>query len=163
MRNQAFRLTNVKIEKGQMNQRDFFWVGYSIISIAETASKKTGALVRSVKPLSSEFLLYLYKSTIRPCIAYCCHLRTGAANCFLDMLYKLPKWVCRAVSPTLAASPEPLPHCQNVASIWFMIDVTLEEDIYLSWLIWYLLLILVGSLFFILIICMIFCHHFWMF
>ena len=41
------------------------WGSY-IISIAKTASKKIGALIRSMKFLSSEVALYLYKSTIRP-------------------------------------------------------------------------------------------------
>ena len=98
------------------------------------ASKKAGALVLSMKSLSSEFLLYLYESTIRPCMDYCSHIRTGAADYFLDMLDKLPQRVCRAVGPTLAAFPEPLGHCQNVVSIRFLIDETLE-DIQLSWLI----------------------------
>ena len=39
------------------------WGSY-IISIAETASKKIGALICSMKFLSPEVGLYLYKSTI---------------------------------------------------------------------------------------------------
>ena len=46
----------------------------SIISIAKTASKEIGALVRSMKFLSPEVALYLCKSTIRPCMEYCCHV-----------------------------------------------------------------------------------------
>ena len=49
------------------------WGSY-IISIAKTASKKIGALIRSMKFLSPEVALYLYKSTIHPCIEYCCHV-----------------------------------------------------------------------------------------
>ena len=41
------------------------WGSY-IISIAKTASKKIGALLHSMKFLSSEVALYCYKSTIRP-------------------------------------------------------------------------------------------------
>ena len=52
--------------------------GYYIISIAKTASKKIGALIRSMKFLSPEVALYLYKSTIRPCMEYCCHVWAGA-------------------------------------------------------------------------------------
>ena len=48
------------------------WGSY-IISIAKTASKEIGALIRSMKFLSSEVALCLYKSTIRPCMEYCCH------------------------------------------------------------------------------------------
>ena len=40
------------------------WGSY-IVCIAKTASKKTGALIRSMKFLSPEVVLYLYKSTIR--------------------------------------------------------------------------------------------------
>ena len=36
--------------------------------IAKTASKNIGALIRSIKFLSPEVALYLYKSTIRPCM-----------------------------------------------------------------------------------------------
>ena len=39
------------------------WGSY-IISIAKTASKKIGALIHSMKFLSPEVALYLYKSTI---------------------------------------------------------------------------------------------------
>ena len=48
--------------------------GCYIISIAKTASKKIGALIRSMKFLFPEVALYLYKSTIRPCMEYCCHV-----------------------------------------------------------------------------------------
>ena len=48
--------------------------GSHIIPIAKTASKKIGALIRSMKFLSPEVTLYLYKSTIRPCMEYCCHV-----------------------------------------------------------------------------------------
>ena len=40
--------------------------GSSIISVAKTASKKIGALIHSMKFLSPEVALYLYKSTICP-------------------------------------------------------------------------------------------------
>ena len=43
------------------------WGSY-IVSIAKTTSKKIGALIRSMKFFSPEVALYLYKSTIRPCI-----------------------------------------------------------------------------------------------
>ena len=78
------------------------WGSY-IDSIAKTASKKIGALVRSMKFLSPEFALYLFKSTIRPCMEYCCHVCAGAPSCYLELLDKLQKWICRAVVPSLAA------------------------------------------------------------
>ena len=42
--------------------------GFYIISITKTAFKKIGALIRSIKFLSPVVALYLYKSTIRPCM-----------------------------------------------------------------------------------------------
>ena len=79
------------------------WGSY-IISIAKTASKKIGGLIRSMKFLSPEVALYLYKSTIRPCMEYCCHVWAGAPSCYLEMLDKLQKRICVAVGPSLAAS-----------------------------------------------------------
>ena len=70
------------------------WASY-IVSIAKTASKKIGALIRSMKFLSPEVVLYLYKSTIRPCMEYCCHVWAGAPICYLDLLDKLQKQICR--------------------------------------------------------------------
>ena len=52
------------------------WGSY-IISIAKTASKKIGALIRSMKFLSPEVALNLYKSTIRPCVEYCYYIWAG--------------------------------------------------------------------------------------
>ena len=42
--------------------------GSCIISITNTACKKIGALIRSMKFLSPDVALHLYKSTIRPCM-----------------------------------------------------------------------------------------------
>ena len=92
------------------------WASY-IISITKTASRKIGALIRSMKFFSSEVALYLYKSTIRSCMEYCCHVWAGAPSCYLDLLDKLQKRICRIVGPSLAASLEPLAHRRNVASL----------------------------------------------
>ena len=92
------------------------WGSY-IVSIAKTASKKIGALIRSMKFLPPEVVLYLYKSTIQPCMEYCCHVWTDAPSCYLKLLDKLQKWICRTVGPSLAASLEPLAHRRNAASL----------------------------------------------
>ena len=76
--------------------------GSYIISIAKTASKNIGALMRSMKFLSSEVALYLYKSTIRPCMEYCCHVWAGAPSWYLGFLDKLQNRICRTVGPSLA-------------------------------------------------------------
>ena len=67
--------------------------------------------------LSPEFALYLFKSTIQPCMKYCCHVWAGAPSYYLELLDKLQKQICRTVGPSLAASLELLAHCQNVASL----------------------------------------------
>ena len=92
------------------------WGSY-IVSIAKTASKKIGALIRSMKFLSPEVALYLYKSNIRSCMEYCCHVWAGAPSCYLELLDKLQKRICRTVGPSLASSLEPLAHRRNVASL----------------------------------------------
>ena len=88
------------------------WGSY-IVSIAKTAFKKIGALIRSVKFLSPDVALYLYKSTIRPCMEYSCHVWAGAPSCYLELLDKLQKRICGTVGPSLAASLEPLAHHRN--------------------------------------------------
>ena len=92
------------------------WGSY-IVSIVKTASKKSRALIHSMKFLSPEGTLYLYKSTIQPCMEYCCHVWAGAPSCYLELLDKLQKWICRTVGPSLAASLVPLVHSRNVADL----------------------------------------------
>ena len=92
------------------------WGSYNI-SVTKTASKKIGALIRSVKFRSPEVALYLYKSTICPCMDYCCHVWADAPSCYLELLDKLQKRICRTVGPSLATSLEPLAHRRNVASL----------------------------------------------
>ena len=96
------------------------WGSY-VICIAKTASKKMGALIRSVKFLSPEVALYLYKSTIRRYMEYCCHVWAGAPSCYLELLDKIQKRMCRTVGPSLAASLEPL-----------TLDIT-SVDVHLNW------------------------------
>ena len=84
----------------------------------KTPSKKTGILICSMKFLSPEVALYLYKSTICPCMEYCHHVWVGAPGCYLELLDKLATKICRTVVvPLLAASLEPLAQHQNVARL----------------------------------------------
>ena len=48
---------------------------------------------------------------------YCCHVWADAPSCYLELLDKLQKRICRAVGPSLAASLEPMAYHQNVASL----------------------------------------------
>ena len=105
-----------------------------------------------MKFLSPEVALYLYKSTIRPCMEYCCHVWAGAPSCYLELLDKLQKQICRTVCPSLAASLEPLPHRQNVASLSLFCRYYFLQN----WFNWFRFLFFKGGLLVILIDCMIF-------
>ena len=93
------------------------WGPYNI-SVAKTASKKIGALNLSIKFLSPQVALYLYKSAMWPCMEDCCHVWDGAPSCYLELLDKLQKRTCKNVGPSLATSLEPLlAHRRNAASL----------------------------------------------
>ena len=64
--------------------------GSCIICITKTASKKIVALTRSMKCLSPEVTLYLYKATLRPCMEYCSVLG-GDPGHSLESLDKLQR------------------------------------------------------------------------
>ena len=87
------------------------------ISIAKTASKKIGALIHSMKFLSPEVALYLYKSTIRPFMVYCSHVWAGTPSCYPELLDKLQKRICRTVGPSFATSIEALAYRRNEGSL----------------------------------------------
>ena len=89
----------------------------TLLLVPPNVSKKIGALIHSMKFLSPEVALYLYKSTIWPCMKCCCHVGGGAPSCYLELLDKLQKRICRTVGFSLVASLEPLAHCCNVASL----------------------------------------------
>ena len=56
-----------------------------IIPIAKTAFKKIITLILSIKFLSPEVALHFYKSTILPCMEYCCHVWAGAPSCCFEL------------------------------------------------------------------------------
>ena len=96
--------------------------------------------------------LYLYKSTIHPCIEYCCHVWAGAPSCYkkeyagmlvLDLLLLLNPWLIAAMWPAQV----------------FSIIITVV-DVLQNWLNWFHFLFLEGGLLVILIDCMIFLSPF---
>ena len=91
--------------------------GSYIVSITKTATKKTGALICSMNFFSTEVALYLYKSTIWPCMEYCCQVWAGAPSFYLELLDKLQKRICSTGGPSIGASLEPFAHHQNVATL----------------------------------------------
>ena len=77
-----------------------------------------------MKFLSPEVALYLFKSIIRPCVEYCCHVWAGAPSSYLELFDNLQKRICRTVGFSLAASLDVLAHCQNAASL-SLVGITL--------------------------------------
>ena len=127
------------------------WGSY-IISIAKTASKKSGALIHSVKFLSLDAALYLYKSTIRPCMEYYCHVWAVAPSCYLQ------EYVGLLVLNLLL-----LLNLWHNVEMWpdqvFSIGITLV-DVLQNWLNCFHFLFIEGGLLVILIDCMIFLSSF---
>ena len=114
---------------------------------------KIGALIHFVKFLSREVALYLYKSTIRTCMEYCCHIWDGAPSCYLELLDNLQKRMCRTVGPSCAASLK----CGKLKS--FLYSYYFSTYIQ-NWLNWSHFLFLQGGPLVILIDCIIFLSAF---
>ena len=92
------------------------WIGALILSLL---LKLPPRKLESWFVLWSFFLLQLLCisiNLIQPCLKYCCHVWAGAPSCYLELLDKLQKRICRTVGPSLAASLEPLVHRRNVTS-----------------------------------------------
>ena len=101
-----------------------------------------------MKFLSPEVALYLYKSTIRPCMEYYCHVWTCASICYLELLNKLQKWNEGLFVLHFLPLWNP---CFQLKS--FFIGFTLIA-VNLNWLNWFHFFILEEGLIFILIACM---------
>ena len=96
------------------------WGSY-IISIAKTACKKIGAFICSIKFLSHEVALYVSRSTIRPCMEYCCHVWAVAPICNLEMLDTLQKRICRTFCVLLAPCFEPFDSLLKCSQLKFFL------------------------------------------
>ena len=87
-----------------------------ILSIAKRASKKLGILFRFQKYFTSAQLLKLYKSLIRPCLEYCCHIWGNSPSTrILDAVQR--KAVRLINSPLLTSGLESLEVRRKVASL----------------------------------------------
>ena len=66
----------------ELSSFKMLWLSFSyqldwdscIVSIVRTLFMKIGILTHSMKFLFPEIVLYLHKSTIRPCLQYCCYV-----------------------------------------------------------------------------------------
>ena len=77
-----------------------------------------GSLYRAQRFLTPESILYLYKSTIWPCIVYCSHIWGGAPRSHqLDLLHRMQKRVVSLVGSGLSSDLQALSHRRDVASL----------------------------------------------
>ena len=86
-------------------------------SIAKRASQRVGCLYRARQYLPPTVMLYLYKSTIRPVMEYCCHIWAGAPACHWSLLDGIQRHIANLVRHDLASSLEPLSLRRSVASL----------------------------------------------
>ena len=97
--------------------RSMDWKLY-IQSIAKAASRKVGSLYRAQHFLTPESILYLYKSTIQPCMEYCSHIWGGAPRSHgLDLLDRVQKRVVSLVGSGLSSDLQALSQRRDVASL----------------------------------------------
>ena len=101
-----------------------YWDSYFIF-IAKTTCMKIGALIHTIKFLSPEVALYLYESTICPCMEYCCHVWAGSPSCYLEFLDKLQKRICRTVGPSHLLNPWLI--VKMLLTLFFSIGITLVD------------------------------------
>ena len=90
-----------------------YWTLY-IQSIAKAASSKCG-LPRAQCFLTPESILYLYKSTIWPCMEYCSHICSDAPMSHrLDLPGQVQKWVVSLVGPGFSSDLQTLSHRRDI-------------------------------------------------
>ena len=87
--------------------RDLSWKKY-IQSICKQASQRVGCLYRARRYLHSEVIFYLYKSTVRPLMEYCCHLWAGAPSTHLRPLERVERRVLNLIGQTFSEKLQPL-------------------------------------------------------
>ena len=93
------------------------WEPY-IQPIAKAASRKVGSFFTAQHFLTPEFILYLYKSTIRPCMEYCSHIGGGAPRFHgLDLLDRVQRQVVSLVGSGLSSDLQASSHRWDIASI----------------------------------------------
>ena len=107
----SFRLLGLTVT------RSMDWKPY-IQSIAKSASRKVDTLYRAQRFLTPESILYLYKSTIRPCMEYSSHIWGDAPRSHgLDLLHRVQNRVVRLVGSGLSSGLQALSHRRDVANL----------------------------------------------
>ena len=95
---------------------DLSWKPY-IQSVSKKAAQRIGSLYRASRYLPPESILYLYKSTIRSLMEYCCHLWAGAPKTHLQLLDRVEKRAKNLIGQPLANELLPLSVRRDVASL----------------------------------------------
>ena len=62
-------------------------------------------------------ILCIYKSTIRPCLEYCCHIWAGAPISSLNILDRVQRRLFNLLGENLYSKLQPLSHRREVASL----------------------------------------------
>src|SRR6201990_827065 len=87
-----------------------------ITMVAKVAYKKLGVLFRLREFFSSEQLLQIYKSLIRPCMEYCSHIWGGSDSS--SLLDRVESEAIRLINcPLLSSSPDPLSLQRDVGAL----------------------------------------------
>ena len=93
---------DVKMDASFFEEKSYFKMLRLIISPKLDWVSYLGALICSMKFLSPGVALYLCKSTIQSYMKYCCHIWAVAPSCYMELLDKLQKQICRVVGPLLS-------------------------------------------------------------
>ena len=88
----------------------FLLIGFRFLTLSLLLKLSPGKS-EPVKFLSPEVAPHAQRG-----MEYCCHVWPGASMCYLELLDKPQKHICRTPGPSLAASLEPLAHWWNVVS-----------------------------------------------
>ena len=112
-----------------------------------------------MKFLSPEVALYFSKSAMRLCMKYCCRVWADAPNCYLELLDKLQKQICRTLVLHLLPLLNPWLIVEMQPAQVFSVSITLV-DVHLSSFYRFHFLFLEGGLLVILIDCMVFLSSF---
>ena len=89
-----------------------------VMSIAKQASKKLGFLYRCKSFFNAQQLCLIYKSFIRPCMEYCCHVWGAAAKTTLDLLDRVQNRAIRLINDSgITNKLDSLKHRRDVADL----------------------------------------------
>jgi hypothetical protein len=96
---------------------DLSWTNH-ILGLAKRTRSKLGFLNRCRKFFSSQQVLQIYKSMIRPCIEYCSHVWGGGPKTALNRLDSIQRRAVRIIrNDSITKNLDPLQHRRDVADL----------------------------------------------